>query len=110
MGAVAAGTQCTGSDGQATIVAANSSSASPSSGSGSTTPATSPSTNDSTVSTQTTAAADGNCNGAQMGSIKCTNGGQQWSMCNWSSWVNMGSVAAGTQCQGADGQAAIVAV
>lgn len=120
MGAVASGTTCTGADGQATIVAADSSDASSSSSSGtsssssssdsgSSTTASSSTADDSTDSSGSQVAADGNCNGAAMGSIKCTNNGQSWAMCNWSSWVAMGGVAGGMKCVGADGQGAIVA-
>jgi len=111
MGGVASGTQCQGADGAAVIVAWNSAAAtsSPSSGSGSTTPATSPSTDNATGSTPNKPSADGSCNGAPMGSIKCMNGGTAWAICNWSSWVSFGSVAAGTKCVGADGQGVIVA-
>jgi hypothetical protein len=40
---------------------------------------------------------DGDCD--QNGSIKCTHGGQGFSVCDQGGWVDMGSVAEGTTCQ-----------
>jgi len=45
-----------------------------------------------------------------MGSFACLRDGNGWAMCNWGDWVDMGGVAAGTTCRGADGSAALVAL
>jgi len=47
---------------------------------------------------------------AAMGSFACLRDGNGWAMCNWGDWVDMGGVAAGTACRGADGSAALVAL
>jgi hypothetical protein len=123
MGSVAAGTQCTGSDGEASIVAAGSATSSSSDSSSSSSSSsslesesetgygtTSSNSSDSSDTTATDASGQpGACGSAAMGSLKCTNGGQGWAMCNWSTWQDMGSVAAGTQCVGDDGQGQMVA-
>jgi len=41
---------------------------------------------------------DGDCNNE--GAIMCTDGGQQFDVCDQGGWVQMGAVAAGTSCQG----------
>jgi len=125
MGSVAAGTECTGPDGSGQIVAADSSDSGY--GSGSTTTSSGAPANGgygdsdagsssggygdsgsgSGADSESGTAAPGNCDGAPMGSLKCLSS-QSWAMCNWGTWVNMGSVAAGMQCQGADGSAALV--
>jgi len=121
MGSVAAGTECTGRDGSAQIVAADSPDSGYGSGSTSTSssaPASggygdsssggySDSSSGSGSDTESESATPGSCDGAAMGSIKCLSS-QDWAMCNWGTWVDMGSVAAGMQCQGADGSAALV--